>query len=407
MWHKRRISPIRLALPVLALALALTLATHPRIASSEPNADYKLPWSKGVSYGVKQGNYEQDSSGKICAAGCFTHWDSKMRYAWDFGLPEGTTVRAVRAGRVAYVQSHWPKDHCGSQEPIMGSIPSYYVVSKNIANEGNYVVIDHGDGTSALYLHLSKVSDSVITKIATGEPVAQGDELGSSGKTGWTLCNPHLHFQVQETGNIWYEQSRSIHFSDSDVVSKTNDGIPREGQSYVSGNTGGAAPTREKVDWKNSKYRITCDNILESGFNVTLTNGVATVSGKPAAAAGYDHFEVKLAATASGEITRDAGLETLVLIRCSPQPSNFFVEEALALTSGQKLIGELPSPTSLKGQTILPPQYVPSKLKITGGTISADMMFYGPEDTHASGPSVRRNINWRWDEASRSFIRAK
>jgi murein DD-endopeptidase MepM/ murein hydrolase activator NlpD len=207
-----------------------------QVAVAAPDTTYKLPWQTGVSYQVEQGNFKLDARGAKCLSGCSTHRLLQMHFAWDFALPERTIVRAVRGGRVAFVQSKWATDHCGSQVPIRNQ-PSNYVVSANIGNEANYVVIDHGDGTSALYLHLSEVSSDIKTKLTSGEQVEQGEELGLSGKTGWTFCGSHLHFQVQATGTNWYEASRAIRFSDPDVVANTTDGVPVEGKSYGSGNS--------------------------------------------------------------------------------------------------------------------------------------------------------------------------
>jgi len=58
-------------------------------------------------------------------------------------------------------------------------------------NEANYVLIDHKDGTSALYLHLQK--DSIVVK--EGEEVVQGQKIGKADSSGY-VTNPHLHFQV-------------------------------------------------------------------------------------------------------------------------------------------------------------------------------------------------------------------
>jgi murein DD-endopeptidase MepM/ murein hydrolase activator NlpD len=168
-----------------------------------------------------------------CLSGCSTHDDDSMRHAWDFTLPEGTEVLAARAGTVALTNGSWPADHCGG---ISAGQPGN-VVSPVIGNEANFVEIDHGDGTSALYLHLSSVSQEIERKAKSGEPVVRGEVLGRSGKTGYTQCEPHLHFQVeQSTKADWFTTSLPIAFADSDVTNRAPDGIPAEGDSYLSDN---------------------------------------------------------------------------------------------------------------------------------------------------------------------------
>ncbi len=56
----------------------------------------------------------------------------------------------------------------------------------------NYVIIQHGDGSVALYWHMKKNS---ITTVAIGQPVAVGDYLGVVGSSG-SSSGPHLHFEV-------------------------------------------------------------------------------------------------------------------------------------------------------------------------------------------------------------------
>jgi len=75
-------------------------------------------------------------------------------------------------------------------------------------------------------------------KVKTGEPVLQGELLGLSGKTGFTQCLPHLHFQVENSVRAdWFTTSVPISFADRDVVSHNPQGIPVEGASYVSENS--------------------------------------------------------------------------------------------------------------------------------------------------------------------------
>lgn len=193
---------------------------------------YRLPWASGERHSILQGNFLTDPVAG-CVSGCGTHDDDAMRYAWDFDLPEGTAVLAARGGTVTLVNGNWPAGHCGGL-PDTGAGG---ITSPLIGNETNFVQIDHGDGTSALYLHLSEVAPSIDVKVGTGEPVAQGEVLGMSGKTGYTNCVPHLHFQVEGSVRAdWFTTSLPVTFSDRDVLSHNPLGVPEEGQNYLSDN---------------------------------------------------------------------------------------------------------------------------------------------------------------------------
>lgn len=85
----------------------------------------------------------------------------------DFRVPTGTTVEAVNSGRVILAQ------------------PLFF--------EGNFVVIDHGQGLLTLYLHLSKFL------VKEGDDVTKGQPIGLSGGTG-RATGPHLHLAVRWQG---------------------------------------------------------------------------------------------------------------------------------------------------------------------------------------------------------------
>lgn len=59
---------------------------------------------------------------------------------------------------------------------------------------GNYVVINHANGTQTLYAHMSRVIASV------GETVSQCQEIGLVGATG-EATGPHVHFEVHGARN--------------------------------------------------------------------------------------------------------------------------------------------------------------------------------------------------------------
>jgi murein DD-endopeptidase MepM/ murein hydrolase activator NlpD len=103
----------------------------------------------------------------------FSHKGEK---ALDFKVKSGTKVCAAREGVVAAIRKDSDK---GGLKP------------ENLS-DGNYIVIDHNDGTVAWYWHFQK--DGVLVNV--GDSVKTGQLIGLSGNTGYSAF-PHLHFEVQ------------------------------------------------------------------------------------------------------------------------------------------------------------------------------------------------------------------
>ena len=59
---------------------------------------------------------------------------------------------------------------------------------------GYYVVINHGDGYSTLYGHMTNYI------VSPGQSVSAGQTIGYAGSTGWST-GPHLHYTVYYNGN--------------------------------------------------------------------------------------------------------------------------------------------------------------------------------------------------------------
>lgn len=85
----------------------------------------------------------------------------------DFAAPTGTPVRALGDGKVQF--AGWQNGY------------------------GNVVQVDHGQGESTLYAHLSRIG------VRLHEGVARGQVIGNVGMTGWAT-GPHLHFEFRENG---------------------------------------------------------------------------------------------------------------------------------------------------------------------------------------------------------------
>ena len=61
---------------------------------------------------------------------------------------------------------------------------------------GNYVMIEHNDGTTTVYAHLAKNSITVMA----GQTVSQGQVIGKMGHSG-SSTGTHLHFEVRVNGS--------------------------------------------------------------------------------------------------------------------------------------------------------------------------------------------------------------
>jgi len=106
-------------------------------------------------------------------------YDSKMSHkgelALDFKVKKNTKICAARDGVVISAREDSEK---GGLKP------------ENMS-DGNYISIQHDDGSIAHYWHLLK--DGVLVNI--GDSITKGQAIGLSGNTGYSAF-PHLHFEV-------------------------------------------------------------------------------------------------------------------------------------------------------------------------------------------------------------------
>lgn len=103
------------------------------------------------------------------------------------------------AGRVSQGVHGWNGiDFAASPgSPVLAAAAGTVIVSRVggwNGGYGDYIVVDHGDGTQTLYAHLSSNAVSV------GERVSKGEKIGGVGKSGKST-GYHLHFEVRGAKN--------------------------------------------------------------------------------------------------------------------------------------------------------------------------------------------------------------
>jgi len=112
-----------------------------------------------------------------------------------FPLPSGSASVSCPYGYryhpiYGYYKMHYGVDlACGAGTPIYASKSGTVTMASYSNYDGYFVTINHNDGYSSLYAHMTNYIVSV------GQTVSQGDVIGYVGTTGWTT-GPHLHFEI-------------------------------------------------------------------------------------------------------------------------------------------------------------------------------------------------------------------
>jgi murein DD-endopeptidase MepM/ murein hydrolase activator NlpD len=92
----------------------------------------------------------------------------KLHAGVDIGASSGTAIYAAADGTV--------------------------VLAQDYGSYGNCVMINHGNGYTTLYAHMSSIA------VSDGQTVTQGQTIGYVGATG-DVTGPHLHFEVRASAS--------------------------------------------------------------------------------------------------------------------------------------------------------------------------------------------------------------
>lgn len=140
----------------------------------------QIPWACGQTEYCTQGHNGGSHTGT-------------SSWAWDFAQQDGEEIWAASSGVVTHLRMSMTDGGC----------------STAYSGGANYITVDHGDGTSIVYLHMRANS----SPLSVGELVETGDLVARVGATGYA-CGAHLHMQVQETCGSYYCQSVPASFAD-------------------------------------------------------------------------------------------------------------------------------------------------------------------------------------------------
>ncbi len=149
-------------------------------ARHDDTARYRLPWSADKAYRLLQG-----------WGGAFSHTQPHSFHAIDVAMPEGSDIRAARAGRVVQVRED-STEGCDQ---------------KRCLDKANFLVIEHEDGTLAEYFHLQY--QGVL--VEPGQQIKAGQLVARSGNTGFST-EPHLHFVVKTASKEAEPQSLPVRY---------------------------------------------------------------------------------------------------------------------------------------------------------------------------------------------------
>ena len=162
---------------------------------------YALPFVDDGKWWISNGNYDDNGGhgGKLTG---------KQAFAWDFlndrdgngTSDEGAVILAAAPGVVVDVQS-------GETENTKAEWKAYDWDSGDPKpSVGNFVVVDHLDGTYGTYWHLRP-----SLQVGVGTKVATGQILGTMGNTG-NSSTPHVHFDVRKDWELGYPDTKFVEY---------------------------------------------------------------------------------------------------------------------------------------------------------------------------------------------------
>src|SRR5690625_491942 len=141
-----------------------------------------------------------------------------------YAMVSGTVVAVVDRRRDHRARSNW--------------LSVLYLLLEGMVREvagmsfllGNYVTIDHGDGTFSLVAHLKRGS----VKVKVGSEIEAGDLIAECGNSG-NSSEPHVHAQLMDRASPRRAQGVPMSFTGIFDAAGSPIELPANGQTMVTG----------------------------------------------------------------------------------------------------------------------------------------------------------------------------
>jgi murein DD-endopeptidase MepM/ murein hydrolase activator NlpD len=147
---------------------SLSIVLNTKLLPTKGHGVLTYPLDKVViTQGFGYTTFSQSKAGAV--------YGGKGHNGIDFGTSVGSKIKAPRPGKVIGIGN--------TDETCQG------------ASYGKWILIEHDNGLSTLYGHLS------LIKVSEGQSVSTGDVIAYSGNTGYST-GPHLHFTVYASQGV-------------------------------------------------------------------------------------------------------------------------------------------------------------------------------------------------------------
>lgn len=135
---------------------------------------------------------------------------------------------------------------------------------------GNYIRIDHADGTKSYYGHLLLNS----LRVKTGDKVVKGQPIATMGSSGYST-GKHLHFELRKGSTKINVNSvalgGNINYSSTGYIKPAFENIA-VGKYYIKNNSNGKYLSVDDGSDTNSQNVSTADFALTDAFGMNLVN---------------------------------------------------------------------------------------------------------------------------------------